>query len=169
MAFFTHAALAVNIPTPDPGVYRWWFTEDDAKKLLVPFNGSITLNNLQSMTMNGKLFYAMYVGVSPTSLLGRYNWHISQKHTISAVNSGFLSTLRRSISALLQKDCTESEKQVTDMLMRCIFEWDVTPNFKQVESTELQTNLYPLNVQENKVMSANDLKILKGLRQKHKK
>ena len=169
MAFFTHAALAVNIPTPDPGVYRWWFTEDDAKKLLVPFNGSITLNNLQSMAMDGKQFYAMYVGVSPTSLLGRYKWHISQKHSDSAVNSGFLSTLRRSISALLHIDFTKSEKQVTDMLMRCIFEWDVTPDFQQIESTELQTNLYPLNVQENKVMSAPNLKILKGLRQKHRK
>ena len=161
--------MAANIPTPDPGVYRWWFTEADTLQLLAPFNGSITLSNLQAIDHDGKKYYALYIGVSPSSLLGRYKWHISQKHTEGALRSGFLSTLRHSISALLQTDCTQSEQAVTEMLKRSIFEWDVTPNFEQIETTELQTYLYPLNVQKNVMMQPQDLAVLKNLRKLHKK
>lgn len=169
MALFPHFSAAANIPTPDPGVYRWWFTEQDTLQLLAPFNGSITLSNLQAIDHNGRKFYTLYIGVSPSGLLGRYKWHISQKHTQGAVRSTFLSTLRHSISALLQIDCTLSEQAVNDMLKRCIFEWDATPNFAAIESTELQTNLYPLNVQNNKMMQPQDLAVLKNLRKLHKK
>ena len=55
------------------------------------------------------------------------------------------------------------------MLKRSIFEWDVTPNFEQIETTELQTNLYPLNVQKNVMMQPQDLAMLKNLRKLHKK
>lgn len=161
--------MAANIPTPDPGVYRWWFTEQDTLRLLAPFNGSITLSNLQALDHDGKKYYALYIGISKNDLIGRYKWHLNQKHSAATIHTGFLSTMRRSISALLQTDCTQSEQAVTDMLKRSIFEWDVTPNFEQIETTELQTNLYPLNVQKNVMMQPQDLAVLKNLRKLHKK
>jgi hypothetical protein len=85
-------------------------------------------------------------------MLGRAKWHILQKHSVSAVKYGTLSTLRQSLSALLDIDMSFSEEDI-NMFMdnNCYWEWEYTDNSKIEETNALRSNdkCYPLNIQEN--------------------
>jgi hypothetical protein len=46
-------------------------------------------------------YICLYVGVAiKESIRARLNWHVNQHHTKNAVKSGFLSTLRKTLSSL---------------------------------------------------------------------
>ncbi|MDD6851035.1 MAG: hypothetical protein PUD64_02245 [Bacteroidales bacterium] len=153
-----------------PGGYRWWFTKDDAQLLLKPFGGKINWSKIQMRTFDDKPYYALYVGISK-NLYDRLKWHIFQKHSQSAVNSGFLSTLRQTVSALLGIDQTKSQNCVSALLERCYWEWETMPNPEMWEKDELQQNeyYYPLNLQNNQSFPKELQKELSRLRKYYKK
>ena len=153
-----------------PGVYRWWFTEKDAQLLMKPFGNAICWNKILMRMIDEKPYYALYVGISK-DLLGRIKWHATQKHSKSAVNSGYLSTLRQSVSSLLGINQSMSEKCVTAILERCYWEWDYMQNPEVWEKAELQCvdHYYPINLQHNQSFPKSLQKALSGLRKYHKK
>ena len=111
----------------------------------------VKLDKIQKRDIDGEEYWALYFGIS-NDMLGRAKWHILQKHSKSAVKYGTLSTLRQSLSALLDIDMSFSEEDV-NMFMdnNCYWEWEYTDNAKEEEKNELHSDdkCYPLNIQEN--------------------
>lgn len=155
-----------------PGVYRWWFKEEVLDwETFSRFTNNL---NLQSRIIDSETYYALYFGMSK-DMKERIKWHICNKHKPSAVKSGFLSTLRQSISALLGMPMSISESDVNKFMDDyCYLEWDYTEteqDAKNIEHTELTQHdySYPLNIQGNITVSNMYLKDLKDLRSKFKK
>lgn len=155
------------------GVYRWWFKEDTAMQLLKqlpPVNTACIAKRL----IDGDSYWALYFGISG-NMRQRIAWHICQQHTPSAVKSGYLSTLRQVISALLNEDMTNSQNSVNNLMdTSCYLEWDYTSSKREAEG--LETNelsqsqcIYPLNRAKNKTVSKEHLKRLTELRAKYRK
>ena len=92
---------------------------------------------------------------------------VEQKHTVSNVTKGYLSTLRRTLSALLNfkllKNSAEvnlysQEKLNTFIDENCVLEWNYYPrkSKKELEVIEdgiINSGFYPLNIQSNKQTS----------------
>lgn len=154
----------------EPGVYRWWFPKDLAFKLLTTLKG-VDNGAIMKEQIDGNECWCLYFGISK-DLRQRIKWHVAQRHSASAVRSGFLSTLRKTISALLQQDETASEQAVNDVLDQCYWDWCATPSHddaKRIETKTLATGYFPLNVQENKGVDASIVRQLKQLRKAYKK
>lgn len=156
-----------------PGIYRWWFKEAEAKSLVSKIPNA-TIANYQARVIHGEKYVALYFGISK-DLRGRIKWHISQNHTASAVKSGFLSTLRQTISALLPKEMTKSQDSVNKLMDECCYlEWEYTKSKEEAESLETKElsqsqYAYPLNGAKNKTVSKEHLVCLTKLRREYKK
>lgn len=156
-----------NIPT-EPGVNHWWFPKEIAEKLLLPLkcdNKSIDKDDI-----NGEQYWCLYLGISK-NLRQRIRWHIAQKHTQSAVDSGYLSTLRRTISALLysQKNPMETEQDVNKVLDECYCDWETMPTYPEAKKKEILSKKYlPLNIQDNNFVDSSVINKLKDLRSEYK-
>lgn len=154
----------------EPGVYRWWFPKEVALRLLSALNG-VDNGSIMKEQIDGKECWCLYFGISK-DLRQRIKWHVAHHHSASAVRSGFLSTLRKTISALLHQDETASEQAVNDVLDQCYWDWCATPSHddaKRIETKTLATGYFPLNVQENKGVNASIIRQLKQLRKAYKK
>lgn len=99
-----------KIPT-GIGYYKWYATIDDLKLLLGKLGLSFESIPANQWDIENGL-YCIYLGIAPTSLRQRLNWHVNDKHTLSSVKSGALSTLRQSLSAVLFLD--ESNEKGTN-------------------------------------------------------
>lgn len=156
-----------------PGVYCWWFKQDVALELLKAFP-EFDRDKLQSRQIDGETYLALYFGISK-NLKERIEWHVSQQHTPSAVKSGYLSTLRQTLSGILGENMSISEQSVNNLIDdNCYWEWECTSSeddAKKREKTELTQSVYcyPLNIHGNKTISKECLKALKELRKKHNK
>ena len=152
-----------------PGVYRWWFPQPLAKELLSSLQG-VDNGKIAKETIDGREYWCLYFGISK-DLRQRIKWHTTQKHTPSAVKSGFLSTLRQTISAVLGIAESQSEDEVNKVMDQCYWDWCATSTHdkaKHVETQALANGYYPLNVQENKGVDAEVVRQLKELRHKYK-
>ena len=156
-----------------PGIYRWWFKEEGALKLLEnlpPINDALYLERF----IEGEKYLALYFGISKT-IRDRIKWHICQNHTPSTVESGYLSTLRQTISALLHEKMTASQDALNDFIdNKCYLEWDYATNkqeAEEIENKELsqQQYAYPLNIAKNETVSKEHLKALSKLRSDYNK
>lgn len=159
-----------NIPT-EPGVYRWWFPKEIAEKLLLPLE-CVDNKSIDKDDVNGEQYWCLYLGISK-NLRQRIRWHIAQKHTRSAVDSGYLSTLRKTISALLdsKKNPMETEQAVNKVLDECYWDWETMPTHPEAKKKEkeiLSENYLPLNIQDNKVVDYSVINKLKDLRREYK-
>ncbi len=100
-------------------------------------------------------------------------WHMTQQHSLSSVQSGYLSMLRQTRSALLGKNMTEAEENVNDFIgENCYWQWEYTNTPEEAEDREqheLRTNYYPMNIQGNKAVPPSIIAKLSDLRQRHKK
>ena len=154
--------------TNEPGCYKWWFCEECVGALL---NQLPNIEN-DRLIRDGNGFVALYIGIAK-DLDERAKWHICQRHTISNVREGTLSTLRQTISALRRIDMTQSEKDVDEFMdNNCEWEWVPAPHRIIAEAWELQElaiSYYPLNIQENYVVDEATKARLKELRRLHKK
>lgn len=166
--------LRINSSVIDskPGIYRCWFKKSCVGTLLKPISGMINMAKLQCCTFQGTEYVALYCGESK-DVHQRILWHINQNHTSSVVNSGFLSTLRQTICALLGMNMTNATKDI-DAFMdeNCLFEWDYTNTEEEagrIERDELEKNYYPLNIQHNKAVSKETQKKIVSLRKQYKK
>lgn len=154
-----------KIPKNKPGWYRWWAPENALVKLL---NSKyldkkyldILLPKLTQKKINGNIYYFIYVGIAVNeSIRGRLNWHVNQHHTESSVKSGFLSTLRKSISSLVAENQFD-ESATNELIDMLIIEYN-TIDFKihsieaknkieEHECLEINNNVLPLNIKGNK-------------------
>ena len=155
------------------GIYRWWFKEAAAKSLVSKIPNATTAN-CQACVINGEKFVALYFGISK-DLRGRIKWHISQNNTASAVKSGFLSTLRQTISALLPEEMTKSQDSVNKLMDEyCYLEWEYTQSKEEAENLETKElsqsrYAYPLNGAKNKTVSKEHVACLTKLRKEYRK
>lgn len=153
--------------TNAPGVYRWWFKKGSISYL--PENC-----NIEEQNIDGEIYQALYFGISK-KLYSRIKWHITQNHTPSSVKSGFLSTLRQTISAILHKEMTQSQGCINKFIDKnCYLEWEESISYqeaKKIETEELHNPYYnyPLNIANNKSTSKDFIKNLKTLRKNLKK
>ena len=155
------------------GIYRWWFKEAAAKSLVSKIQNA-TIANCQVRVIKGEKYVALYFGISK-DLKGRIKWHICQNHTALAVKSGFLSTLRQTISALLPREMTKSQDSVNKLMDECCYlEWEYTKSEEEAENLETKElsqsqYVYPLNRAKNKTVSKVHLDSLTKLRKEYKK
>ncbi|MDR1779225.1 MAG: hypothetical protein LBR50_00660 [Tannerella sp.] len=142
----------------NPGWYRWWCKENIAKQLLGAFAADI-LEKLTRGENELSEYYLMYVGIAvKESLRARLNWHVNQKHTLSCVKSGVLSTFRQSISSLVAED--QSNEKVTNEIIDH-FKVEYFPCAEEIKSDaaktcienkekeEIVNHILPLNIQHN--------------------
>lgn len=149
------------------GVYCWWFKKEAAERLISVLSLSEDeKTRIQRRTIDDHEYWALYFGIS-SDMLERAKWHIIQHHSESTVKYGTLSTLRKTISALLGVHISKSEDKVNGFLDKyCYWEWEYDDNYKQRETNELSSRnrCYPLNIQENKTIRKNVIDKLKSLR-----
>lgn len=122
-------------------------------------------------SIDGAEFWCLYFGISK-DLRQRIRWHIMQHRSNSAVRSGFLSTLRKALSALLGIKQLKSENSVNDILDKCYWDWVPTASIADAESIEtdqLSKGYFPLNVQKNIGVGPELVKQLKHLRNYYKR
>ncbi len=164
------AARVLNV-SKNPGYYTWWLDEEGMRQILSPLNG-IDYSRIMKKLIGGKDYYALYFGIS-SNLNNRIKWHISQHHTQSSAKSGYLSTLRQTISALLGIDMTKSEQAVNKFMDdHCWLEFDNCASHvvaKQMEKNTLHNGYYPLNIQGNKGVDCKIGAQISGLRKEFKK
>ena len=159
-----------------PGFYRWWFRKDAAEFLIknmtkwLPAKDKFLIQNF-----DGEEYIALYFGISK-DMRTRIKWHASDKHKPSSVCTGFLSTLRQTLSALLEIPMTESEDAINNFLDdNCIWEWSYTDTHETARQVELNTLspdspfYYPLNVESNHTIHKDALKWLKQQRKKYRR
>lgn len=164
-----HDPRFTSIPK-EPGIYRWWFPKERAQQLLSSIHG-IETNRICKEAIQGEEYWCLYFGIAK-DLRQRIRWHACQKHTASAVKHGILSTLRQSVSALLQLDQTISTDKVNEVLECCYWDWLSTASKEEakiIEKREISKGYFPINIQENKSVAPTVLAQLKSLRKEHKK
>lgn len=156
-----------------PGIYCWWFQEKGAMMILNQLP-NININMIQRREINGGSYLALYFGISK-DLKGRIKWHTCQHHTPSSVKSGFLSTLRQTLSSFLNINMTESEDILNKFIEEnCYWEWDYTATRQDainIEKQELASNsyYYPLNISNNKSTPKDIINSVKKLRKQYNK
>ena len=134
------------------GVYRWWFPEERAKSLVSALNG-VDYELIEKKPINDKQYWCLYFG-SSSDLEQRFYWHTIQGHSAAVIKSGTLSTLRKTICALLkinQSDATAKQK-VDDILDECYCEWYATSSSEDpetIEKEEVKKGYYPFNIKDN--------------------
>ncbi|MCR4964915.1 MAG: hypothetical protein K6A41_04590 [Bacteroidales bacterium] len=155
-----------------PGYYTWWFNKRCVKNLLKALP-EIDLNKIK-VDENG--YAALYFGISTKDINDRAKWHIEPSIHHTKKNGAFcetVSTLRHTLSALLDIDVTKSEQMINDFIdENCEWEWHCSKQRETAEKKEikeLSTNYYPLNIRDNKVVSKTTLAALEKLREDHKK
>lgn len=154
-----------TIPNNMPGWYKWWASEQSLKLLLnSPYISkkyySDLLSHLTFKNINGINYYYIYVGVAiKESIRDRLNWHVNQHHTKSSVESGFLSTLRQTISSLVagnQYDEESTNKLIDTLIIEyypinmAIKSIKAKEKIERIEKEELANNTLPLNLRDNK-------------------
>ena len=126
-------------------------------------------------------YTALYVGIAAgkkKGILGRFKWHVDQKHTVSNVTKGYLSTLRRTLSALLnfkllkngiEVNLNSQEKLNAFIDENCVLEWNYYPrktkkDLETLEDEIINSGYYPLNIQSNKQITKDLRKKLSDMR-----
>ena len=130
-----------------PGWYRWWCDKEAANVILeqIGLNLADSFLFCKDKEFNGRECLAIYFGIS-RDLNARINWHICQNHTAGSIRSGFLSTLRQSLSALLNCDMSKSQQLVNDFIdANCFLEYENSSTHEEaenIEKVELSKNAY---------------------------
>ena len=126
-----------------PVLYKWWF-KYDGKLFDIFVEHKVDKEKLEKKVIDGVDYYALYIGIA-RSCISRFRWHIipSVHHTPSAVKSGVISTLRKTLCALLDLKLLGRE---------------------DIESASINAGYYPLNIQSNRAVPKEWLRYLKDSR-----
>lgn len=157
-----------------PGWYRWWCDKEAANVILSQVGVSKVNVPLLRREIDGREYVAIYFGIS-NDLNGRIKWHVCQNHTAGAVRSGFLSTLRQSLSALLGSDMTKSQQPVNEFMdAHCYLEYENLLTYNEAKDKEKQElshtgYFYPLNISGAKSTPKQIKNRLITLRKLHKR
>ena len=173
-----------KIPNDKPGWYKWWATRRALEKLL---NSEYIdkryleeiLPYLTMKTICGEKYYSIYVGIAvKESIRSRLNWHVNQHHSENSVKSGFLSTLRKSISSLVAGS-QYNEILTNELIDMLIIEYNIVDlpiksleakeKIEKIENDEMKYNVLPLNIKGNNRQELKEFKKqLRNLRKKSK-
>jgi len=148
----------LNTISTQPGIYKWYMSKDLAKALLVP---------IHECDYTDGLGYFIYVGIAK-NMQQRLDWHVNQKHTQSTVKSGFLSTLRQTLSALAQVPM-DDDSTVNNIIDQMSVEFEICESKEEAESIEKETMKnysLPLNIMHNKHPFVKELKRLRSISKK---
>jgi DNA-binding transcriptional regulator YiaG len=147
-----------------PGLYRWWFPETEAMKLLARFKSPMLCNGrtLNERIIDGSPYLALYFGISG-DMSRRIRWHISGPFKSS--------TLRRTLHAIMVSDADDktANSMVNQLIDSCYLEWQYTDSMEQAERRETEELAqkefaYPLNISKNDTVPAEWITELKQLR-----
>lgn len=174
-----------TIDKTKPGWYLWLADDDSLKELL---NSKYINKNyyddirpyLTTKMINNKPYYYIYVGIAVReSVNERLNWHVNQRHLKSSVESGYLSTLRQSLSSLVANDQYNEEdtNKFIDTLLIEYYQIDLPIKseeakkvIEEIEHQELIKKALPINLKDNKNPHVKEfLKELSTLRKSSKK
>lgn len=170
-----------QISNDRPGYYKWWAKKEDVEMLLEKLGVDVTFEDIESdiEKKEGMDLYCIYIGIAVNeSIRNRLNWHVNQGHTSSAVKSGFLSTLRQSLSSILSHD--QMNEEVTNQFIDKLYiEYFIDENdirspkakekIREIEKKAMKKHLYILNIQGNNHSQARKIKkILRKLRKDSK-
>lgn len=161
----------ISVEKGQSGFYRWWFKKEAAFMLIKNMQEWLPdEDRFLIRTIEGETYVALYFGIS-RDMRGRIKWHACQKHTPSTVSKGFLSTLRQTLSALLEERMSVSYDLVNKLIdENCMWEWDYSEDPHKVELDELSQEhyYYPLNVKDNKTICKEAIDWLKQERAKYR-
>ncbi len=144
--------VQISIST-QPGIYRWYMSESLVDKLNVPIEGCQYKDNIG---------YLVYVGIAK-SMRQRLVWHTMQKHRASAVRSGFLSTLRQTLSGLAKVPMDDTDT-VNGIIDEMFVEFEYCTSKEEAlehEKGYFQTTSLPLNIMGNPHPFGKELKRLR--------
>jgi len=156
--------MCVSVPKR-PGVYKWWASKNILEKILENLN--LKFNEISKYLEEVDGLFCIYIGIAK-SMQMRLNWHILNKHTKSSVKSGYLSTLRQTISSIFGADMMDEKAtdEIIDKLMLTFEivdgdEVDTIIKIKEKEKSLLRNNLklYILNIHGNKHPMAQNYKL----------
>lgn len=136
-----------------PGFYRWFMPSELAQELKVP------IDKCEYRDSKG---YLVYVGIAK-SMRQRLIWHVTQKHLPSSVKSGFLSTLRQTLSGLARvpMDDTNTVDHIIDQ-MYVDFEYcESKEEAHRIEQDSFKNYVLPLNIMGNQHPFIRELKQLR--------
>lgn len=123
----------------ESGVYYWYITKQGADQLGIDVGGCKVKNNK----------YLVYIGLAK-NLNERLNWHYNDKHSLSAIKSGFVSTLRQTLSALLVGEMVTAKKIIDKFLREEMeVEYEVCKNYREKELQLIISHNLPLNLKNN--------------------
>ena len=129
----------INLPS-EGGVYFWYVTKEGAQQLGININKCFCKNN----------YYLVYIGLAK-SIHQRLHWHAFDKHSISSIKSGFLSTLRQTLSALLVGNMNNAENIVNNFMNdNMVVDFEVRPDYIEYEKNLISYYDLPLNLRNNK-------------------
>ncbi len=182
--FLRDKSLSKTIPHNLPGYYKWWAPIESLSILLnSKYISKEYLDELQpkltKKIINNREYYYIYVGVAiKESIHDRLNWHVNQHHTKTSVTSGFLSTLRQSLSSLVAGNQYE-EDETNNFIDTLIIEYypvnmeikskEAVDYISEIELYEINNHTIPLNLKDNKdKYLTNYLKELKTARKNSK-
>ena len=128
-----------NLPT-DGRVYFWYVNKEGAQQLGINIDKCFCKNN----------HYLVYIGLAK-SIYQRLNWHAFDKHSVSSIKSGFLSTLRQTLSALLVGNMNNAEEIVNNFMdNNMVVDFEVRPDYVEYEKNLILQYDLPLNLRNNK-------------------
>lgn len=166
-----------KIPNDKTGYYKWWANKKSLDVLL--YNLNVEFDDIKYDIECKNNLYCIYVGIAvKESIQDRLNWHINDKHDISRVKSGFLSTFRKSISSVVLHN--QYDKDGTNEFIDKLYVEYFVGKYpiksveakKEIENKELEIMskyLRILNIKDNKHIKAYEIKkALKKLRKESK-
>jgi hypothetical protein len=131
------------------GIYFWW-VNSEAAAVIDGLSPNAQVGMCQKRDINGEEYSLVYVGLAKNLNQRVKDWHINQKHSDSAVRSGFISTLRHTIAAVLGQNLYAQEAindfQNNYMLVGFI----ETEDYKNEELKFIGSCSLPLNIRDNK-------------------
>jgi len=129
----------MNYPNKS-GVYFWYVSEQGATQLGIEIKDCVKKDDK----------YLVYIGLAK-NLNQRLDWHYNDKHSPSSIKSGFVSTLRQTLSALLVGEMVTA-KLIVDRFLREEMEvrYEVCNNYFERELDLINSHNLPLNLRNNK-------------------
>lgn len=96
------------VPKGKPGVYSWWADRTGLNVILSALG--LEFEKVKNCLEREEDEYCIYVGIAvKEDVRSRLDWHVNQINTPYAVKSGFLSTLRQSLAAVLGTEMTDTD------------------------------------------------------------
>ena len=149
-----------NVPY-DKGIYFWFMHPSgyDILNKYIPNFSSLSDKYVKSI--NGVDYDLVYLGTAGTgkkgnsNLFERLKWHLCEKHDDNKICSGYLSTLRTGLSALLADDLIENKVEETFNAFVCKnmyiywLDYEIENNIDNDEKILIQTIKPLFNIKNN--------------------